>query len=343
VGRLPRVHKKRATLTDVARRAGVSVTTASYILNGRTEQMRISGDTERKVRAAMRELDYRPNWNARTLRASKTHTIGVISDFLAGGAYAGELVLGANSAARDSDHLVVIGETLGDRETERLMVEALLARQVDGVIYATLTASEVRVPEALREGPTVLLNCIASGLDLPAVMPDDEQGGRLAGLTLLQRGLDGPVYVVGEDPTPGATAGAARVSGVRAALAEAGHELAGVLPYPWDVVPVRESLGAWLSDRRNPVPAALVCLNDRVALGAYQALAAHGLSVPGDVAVISFDGSHTAGWMQPRLTSLRLPLAEMGALAVATLLDPQWRSAGVVRLPLVLEPGDSLG
>src|SRR5689334_20349297 len=109
---MARLHK-RATLTDVARKAGVSVTTASYILNGRTEQMRISGETASKVRAAMLELDYRPNWHARTLRAAKTQTIGVVSDFLAGGAYAGEMVTGANAAARSRDHLVVIGETLG--------------------------------------------------------------------------------------------------------------------------------------------------------------------------------------------------------------------------------------
>src|SRR3954452_25595842 len=79
VSQMPRL--KKATLTDVARRAGVSVTTASYILNGRTAQMRISAATERRVQAAMHDLDYRPNWSARTLRGSSTQTIGVISDF----------------------------------------------------------------------------------------------------------------------------------------------------------------------------------------------------------------------------------------------------------------------
>src|SRR5689334_4534312 len=130
--------RKRATLTDVARLAGVSVTTASYILNGRTEQMRISGETATKVRAAMDQLEYRPNWSARSLRSSSTRTVAVISDYLAGGGFAGELITGANAAARELDHLLVIGETLGDAETERLVVEEMLARQVDGIIYATL-------------------------------------------------------------------------------------------------------------------------------------------------------------------------------------------------------------
>src|SRR4051812_17848687 len=86
---------KKATLTDVAERAGVSVTTASYILNGRSSQMRISAATERRVKAAMHDLDYRPNWSARTLRGSSTQTIGVISDFVASSDFASRLLSGA--------------------------------------------------------------------------------------------------------------------------------------------------------------------------------------------------------------------------------------------------------
>src|SRR6476646_8655022 len=113
---MPRL--KRATLTDVAKRAGVSVTTASYILNGRTAQMRISDETARKVRAAMADLDYRTNWSARNLRRSSTQTIGLVSDMVAGGAYASRLLTGASDAARRYEHLLVIGETSGDPDVE---------------------------------------------------------------------------------------------------------------------------------------------------------------------------------------------------------------------------------
>ena len=141
---------KKPTLTDVAHRAGVSVTTASYILNGRTAQMRIAAETERRVQAAIHDLDYRPNWNARNLRRSSTQTIGVISDFVASGAFSSQLLTGASAAARDGDHLLVIGESMGDRGAERLLIEEMVDRQVDGIIYATLAASRVQVPEALR-------------------------------------------------------------------------------------------------------------------------------------------------------------------------------------------------
>lgn len=330
---------RRVTLTDVAQRAGVSVTTASYILNGRSEQMRISSETDTKVRAAMRELHYQPNWSARTLRRKSTQTIGVVSDFIAGGAFAGELLSGANAAARHHDHLLVIGESQGDPEVERLLVEELLSRQVDGIVYATRTAREVRVPGRLREVRTVLLNCIDTRQDLTAVLPDDEQGGRLAAEILLAADLDGPIQVVGEDPTPFATAGPHRMAGVRAAMAAAGRELGPTLRCEWDVVPAREAMRAWLAN--HPTPGGLICLNDRVALGVYQALQQHGCAVPRDVSVVSFDGSEASAWVQPEVTSLRLPLLEMGERAVDLLLGGG-RRGETLRLPLTVQRGGSV-
>jgi LacI family transcriptional regulator len=331
---------KKATLTDVAQRAGVSVTTASYILNGRSSQMRISAATERRVQAAMNDLDYRPNWSARTLRGSSTQTIGVISDFVASGDFASRLLSGASAAARRSDHVIVIGETLGNPEVERLLVEEMLDRQVDGILYTTVAASLVELPDTLRKGRTVLLNCVDPAVDLPVVVPDDVVGGRMAAEHLLAASVAGTVFVVGEDPTPEATAGRERLQGITAALTGSGVRLAGVVPCSWDVEPAFEAVNAWLATDVHP--SALICLNDRVAMGAYQALAEHDLDVPDDVAVISFDGSDLATWLRPRLTSLALPFTEMGTRAVEILMDPGWRTAGVTRLHPVLQPGESV-
>ena len=332
---------KKATLTDVARRAGVSVTTASYILNGRSTQMRISAETALRVKTAMQDLDYRPNWSARNLRRSSTQTIGLISDFVASGSFSSQLLTGASAAARECDHLLVIGESMGDRSAEELLIEEMVERQVDGIIYATLAASLVRVPEKLRDVRAVLLNCLDPERDLPAVLPDDRLGGQQAVAHLLASGLTGPVHVVGEDPSPEATAGRDRMAGITAALAEAGTSLAGVVACEWGVRPAYDAVDAWL--RTGARPTALICLNDRIAMGVYQALAEHGLAVPGDVAVISFDGSEMASWLRPRVTSLGLPFRAMGTLAVETLMSSgRRRPAGIVRLPLALQQGESV-
>lgn len=334
------VRLKKPTLTDVARRAGVSVTTASYILNGRSSQMRISGETERKVQAAMRDLEYRPNLNARSLRSSRTRTIGVLSDFVASGSFSSQLLTGASAAARACDHLLVIGESLGDPDAERLLLEDMADRQVDGLIYATRSASRVRLPAGMSGVDVVLLNCIDPDVDLPAVLPDDVAGGRMAVDQLVSAGVTGEVYVVGEDPTPEATAGRDRLRGIQAALTEVGRPLAGVVRCPWDVAPAHDAVASWLSTGARPD--ALICLNDRIAMGVYQALSEHDLRVAEDVSVISFDGSDLAGWLRPRLTTLALPFTEMGTKAVQILMEPARHPERISLLPLEVEHGSSV-
>ena len=115
---------RKSTLSDVARRAGVSATTASYILNGRSAQMRISSATQDRVLKAAADLHYRPNPSARSLRTSTTRTVGVISDLVAGGSFASQMLTGASAAARMLAHLIVIGESQGDPQLEALLVEA---------------------------------------------------------------------------------------------------------------------------------------------------------------------------------------------------------------------------
>ncbi|MGZ4449350.1 MAG: LacI family DNA-binding transcriptional regulator [Nocardioides sp.] len=335
------VGARKVTLADVAARAGVSATTASYILNGRSAEMRISTDAECRVREAVADLGYRPNRNARSLRTATTKTIGVITDFVASGMFSSRLIAGANAAARARDHLLVIGETEGDPEVERLLVEEMVDRQVDGILYVTRTTVRIPVPTHLPVGRTVLLNCSDVDGELPSVLPDEEEGGRTAARTLLAAGLREGVYVVGEDPTPQAVAGIQRLAGIREEFTASGVALGGVLSCDWSVEDAYEAVHAWLG--RGHRPRGLVCLNDRIAMGVYQALSAHGLAVPGDVSVISFDGSELATWLRPRVTSVELPFVEMGGLAVELLLDPA-RTPGtqsLVAMPLV--PGASIG
>jgi LacI family transcriptional regulator len=328
--------RRRPTLSDVAARAGVSVTTASYILNMRSKEMRISADASQRVAKAAAELEYRPNRSARNLRSSSTATIGVITDHVAGGAYASRMLTGAASAARARNHLLVIGESEGDPELERLLIEEMLDRQVDGIVYATLATSSVTVPPGLRKHRTVLLNCVDAEGQLPAIVPDELDGGRTAAWAILTSGHRNGIHVVGEERAPG-MAGTLRMQGIRRRLAEDGCSLAGVVESSWSVSPAYDAVSALLAHRVRPD--ALVCLNDRIAMGAYEALREHGLRVPQDVSVVSFDGSELAGWLRPALTSVRIPYAELGARAVDSLMAG---SQGVELLTMPLVRGGSI-
>ena len=180
---------RRVTLHDVAARAGVSTTTASYILNGRSAEMRISAATQQRVRAAAEELSYRPNPSARNLRTSTTRTVGLISDLAAGGQFASQMITGATTAARPLDHTVLIAESEGDPDLEALLISEMVDKRVDGIVYARVNTSEVEVPAALGDQRAVLLNCIDPRGLLPAVVPDDYEGGRSAAAGLLRSGI----------------------------------------------------------------------------------------------------------------------------------------------------------
>ena len=331
--------KRKPTLTDVALKAGVSPTTASYILNGRSVEMRISTEAQQRVRQAATDLAYRPNRSARTLRTAKTSTIGLISDHVASGQFASQMLTGASAAARETNHLLVIGETEGDVDLEAQLIEEMIDRQVDGLVYATLVARSITAPDKLTGQNVVLLNCFDPLSRLPAVLPDEVAGGRAAAQAVLAAGAD-RVAVVGFDPDATAVAGPRRLQGIRDELATAGLPPPETIECDWDVHAAHAAVRDWLRGGGNA--AGLVCLNDRIAMGAYQALAECGLRVPDEVLVVSFDGSDLATWLSPPVTSIALPLTALGATAVRLLTGAVAASTHPVLVPMPIRVGGSL-
>jgi LacI family transcriptional regulator len=308
---------RRVTLQQVATMAGVSRTTASFVLTGRDSDMRISAQARDRVLQAAAELDYRPNRISRGLRTSVTHTIGLISDTIATEPFAGEVIRGAVTAALAHDRMLFVVETEGDPQVEDLLVRDMLDRQVDGFIYAAMFTKEVTIPARLSGEPIVLLNCLAADSRVPAVIPDEVNGGRAAAQVLLDAGHRDGIYIVGE-PAPHIFAGRERVTGIEAALADAGVRLSGILDCKWWPAPAHVAVCGLLDSGRRP--SAFVCLNDRIALGAYEALTEAGVRLPADVSVVSFDDSFLAAWIRPPLTSIALPHHDMGKRAVELLV-----------------------
>ena len=325
---------QRATLMQVAQRAGVSRTTASFVLTGRHVDMRISEDARQRVLRAANELDYRPNLMARGLRTKKTRTVALVSDTIASDQYAGRAIHGSLAAAVAHGHLLFVGETEGDPRIEERLIGDFLDRQVDAFVYASMYTREVRVPRLLRGHPVVLLNCLtrptrSTGVP-PAVIPDELAAGRSAAGALVAAGHRDGIHIVGK-PAEHVFAGRERLAGVRARLAEAGTAIAGTIDCDWWPEPAYEAVTEALS--QGVRPRALICLNDRIAFGTYQALHEAGLRIPGDVSVVSFDDSPMAAWLRPQLTSVSLPYYDLGRQAVELLL----------RSTATLDPADGAG
>ncbi|MEQ1736077.1 MAG: LacI family DNA-binding transcriptional regulator [Rhodoglobus sp.] len=314
---------KRATLADVARLAGLSSTAASMILNGRPDT-RLSQDAHDRVNAAAQALGYRPNVAARGLRTDKTLTIGFISDLVATTRFASGLITGALAAAEAAGHVVLVLETGGDQAREAEAVAAVLDRQVDGIIFATMRARELFVPDLPAGTAVVLLN--ATNARHPfAVLPDEFAGGRKAVQKLYEAGHRDGIALIGQnddverDLFRSATV-ARRVAGMRSEMADRGLQfVAEESVWLWEP---EEGYNATRSlfARRHDVKA-LLCMNDRIAFGAYQALTEVGLKVPDDVSVVSFDNDEIAAYLRPGLTTIALPHEAMGRRAVELLLS----------------------
>ncbi|NUS00408.1 MAG: LacI family DNA-binding transcriptional regulator, partial [Kribbellaceae bacterium] len=302
---------RRVTLVDVAEAAGVSRTAVSLVLSGRGSELRISSEVQQRIRRTAEELRYRPNTVSRDLRTGTTRTIGFVSDTVATSRLAGDMIKGALEAARARGFLLFIGETEGDHDLERELLQAMADRQVEGIILAYMYTQTVAVPSGLNAGRTVLLNALPeSAAAVTSVVPDELEAGRTVARILLEAGHRDGIHLIGAGPTPadvppGGVAAPERIQGMREVFEAAGVGISsGTLCREWLPPDGRRATSALL---RRTRPRALVCFNDRLALGVYQAIEDAGLSIPADISVISFDDHPIASWIRPKLTTIALP------------------------------------
>ncbi|MFF0269041.1 LacI family DNA-binding transcriptional regulator [Kribbella sp. NPDC004536] len=305
-------------IRDVARVAGVSVTTVSHVLN-ETPHTRTSEATRERVRSVARDLGYTPNRLARGLRTRTSDMIGLLTEEIATTPHAGRIILGAQEeASRHNLTLAIINSHLdAGADARRADARALIERQVDGIIYATVFHHEVSVPRELRAVPAVLIGALDRQGVVPAVLPD-EAGGAVDLVGLLAEAGHRRIAFANSSIEVPATQG--RLAGYLRGLEQAG------LPHDDRLIAsgVSEAIGGYtasleLLDRADR-PTAIFCYNDRMAMGAYRAAQELGLRVPDDLSIVGFDDqAPIAGSVHPALTTVALPHYEMGAWAVATL------------------------
>ncbi len=310
--------KRPPTMSDIARQAGVSRTTVSFVLNNHASSASIPAETKDRILEAAKRLSYRPNLAAKVLHTNQTHTIGFITDEIATTPHAVNIIKGAQDEALAHGKLLLIINTGSDATVKETAIEMMLERQVEGIIYAAMYHHEVALPANMYEGSAVLLDCFCADRSLPSVVPDEVQGGRTATEVLLNKGHRRIGFINNVDPIP-ATFG--RLEGYKQALQ------AYDIPFDEDLVRshTSDSRGGYLGtlellQLREP-PTAIFCFSDFMAMGAYNALRELGVSIPGDVAVIGFDNQELiAAQLSPPLSTIQLPHYQMGKWAIEYLL-----------------------
>ena len=331
----------RATIRDLARRAGVAVGTASRAMSGAGA---VSVETASRVHAAARDLGYRPSAAGRALRRGSSQAVGVMVPTTANPIFAQSLE-GIEAEARAAGLSVVMVASGYDGARELDAMAALAARDVDGMILTLVDTSPARLAAVAAHGfPHVLLYNRSQGPESggPGLVTVDSRAAVAEATTHLVALGHRRIAFLGGD-FAASDRSRARHDGYGDAMRAAGLPLwpATLLPFDAGAAAYDAALSGLL--RRLAPPTALICSNDLLGLHAIAAARRLGIDVPGELSVIGFDGMEAARLVSPTLATVLQPAREMGAAAMAMLVAMIGGAAARhVTMPHTFLPGESL-
>jgi LacI family transcriptional regulator len=294
------------TIKDVAKRAGVSITSASYALNGTGT---IGEDTRKRVLEAAKELNYHPNAFARNLKKQKTHTVGVfITRF--GGSFYEEILEGIHDAILQTDYeLIVCPES-------RPMSKLLMQRQVDGaIVFDSKIKSDLIVKLASKRFPIVVLDRYLKGDYLLPLLLDNQQGTREAFSHLYKQGARRIFFV------SGALDSFDNMERQKAFLEEGGKHNLTITCFNGNFTEQSGYEAARQMVEANDLPEAVFCANDQMAIGFIRAMKEQQIKIPDQIAIIGFDDIQVAKYMKPTLSTIGASRLAWGAAAANQLIQ----------------------
>ncbi|MQA88238.1 MAG: substrate-binding domain-containing protein [Streptosporangiales bacterium] len=309
---------RTATLRDVARHAGVHPGTASRALNPRTRRL-VNDETAERVREAAEQLGYRPNPIARSLKTSRSASVGVVIPDITNPLFP-PIVRGVEDGLYPAGYSAWIVNTDNDAERESALVSSLRSRQVDGLIVATARLQHPLIEELAAENfPLVLVNRRIESPSVPAVTGDDARGVALAIRHLAELGHERIAHVAGP---PWTSTGRGRHRAYRETLQELGLPVDPGLVAgceAWSEQEGARALSRLLAKKARFT--AVLAGNDLLALGCYDVLNERGLDCPADMSVVGFNDMAFVDKLRPPLTTVRIPHHQIGAEAARLLLD----------------------
>ncbi|MEV0070711.1 LacI family DNA-binding transcriptional regulator [Amycolatopsis sp. NPDC050768] len=310
---------RRATLKDVAARAGVHVATASRALNETSRHLVNSATLDRVLRAAT-ELGYSGNLSARTLRTARSMAIGILLPDLTNPIFP-PIVRGAEDILRERGYSTWIANTDDDPKITAASIEAFLSRGVDGFISAGSRLHDDTVEQMAGQGhPLVLVNRTVDRRDIPSVTADDDHGVRLALSHFVELGHRKIVHLAGpQDLSTGVHRKRAFVQGLADHGLDRGPERVAQCD-AWSQREGHRVLSGLLRDEKIDFTA-IVAGNDLIALGCYDALREHGMTCPHDVSIIGFNDTPFMDHVSPPMTTIRIPQYDLGREAAKLLVD----------------------
>lgn len=322
-------------MKDIASDLGISIVTVSKVLRDHPD---ISAETRERVLKRMKEVNYRPNLAARALVTGRTYSIGLVVPDLVH-PFFGEVAKGMSRVLRKKGYYLIIASSEEEPELEQQEVDQLLARRVDALIIAS-AQSTVQMFKRIEEQrtPYILVDRKVPGVNTNFIGVDDVAVGRLATEHLISQGRQRIAHIAG----PSVSTATGRLEGYRLALAA--HQME-VNP---DYLIAREH-GDDASDQSgyeamrkllaaSPLPDGVFCYNDPTAMGAMEAIIAHGLRVPEDIAIVGCGNVRYSAFLRVPLTTIDQQSEEIGDRSARLALS-QIEAKGSARpKTILLEP-----
>ncbi len=332
--------RRKATLADVAERAGVATSTASRALNGHAG---LAPATRAAVEDAAAQLNFQPSALARSLRTQQTFTVGFVVPDVSSPFYAAALQ-GAQGRLEQAGYRVMLMDANQDIDRELAALETLLSHQVDGLLVASAGVPPALFESALSASatPTIFFDGVIEGMGDGAVILDNERGIELLIAHLIEHGHERIGFLAGSQRE---SAGAARLRAFYRCMRDHGMTPDGghVKVCAWAIADGRRAGLELLADA---VPAtAVLASSAELALGFMSAAAARGARIPHDVALVAFDDPYFGDLLEPSLTAVAYDPRLIGAAAAELLVDAirSGSDSREVRIPVTLVRRRSCG
>ena len=306
------MEKQTITIYDVAREAAVSMATVSRVVNGNPN---VKPATRKKVLEVIDRLDYRPNAVARGLASKKTTTVGVIIPDVSN-SYFASLARGIDDVATMYKYNIILANSDGDDKKEISVLNTLLAKQVDGVIFmGHHLTEEIRGEFSRSKTPVVLAGSIDPDQQVGSVNIDYKEAMKDATNKFIKSGNEKVAFISGSllDPINGVL----RLSGYKEALKENGISFNEGLVFESEYS-YKAGLGLYERMTHSGATAAVVA-DDELAVGLLNSLTDNGVSVPSDFEIITSNNSLFTDMARPSVTSISQPLYDIGAVAMRLL------------------------
>ena len=310
--------KKKVTIKDVAAKAGVHPSTVSRVLNPETASM-VSKRVAKRVAGIAEKMGYKSSPMASGLRTGRSYTVGVLIPDLTNPIFP-PIVRGIERSLGEEGYIAVLADSENNLKNEQAILDSMKARHVDGLILATALRKDAAVSACIDEQiPLVLVNRSIDSHAVTEVINDDEQGIKLAIEHLFELGHRRISYLGGPQET---STGRDRYRAFRKTIQAFRLEADTRLMVNCRAFTETEGHRGFLSLLSKDLPfSAVVAANDLLALGCYDALKECGLQCPGDISVTGFNDTPFMDRISPPLTTVQIPLDEMGAKAAKLLLN----------------------